>query len=333
MSAPTLPPLYARWVGELLGGPLPAEPRSTCNACAMLPRGSADEDPGPRFAPNIKCCMFLPRLPNFLVGRALLEVNGPGLLSVQRRIADPNHRSPLGLLPPPSFAERYEDAKKSGQFGQRLELRCPHYLEAEGGVCGVWAQRESVCTTWFCRHTRGAVSRHFWSSLQQLLAAVEDLLSRTIATELGATAHDFGRWAGREEAFYTAAAERVAGMSWKDVTRLGAFEVRFRARTVREAYGALDETGVPPVLVPGRIRVIPLPSGLRRVFGYSAYDPVDLATEVVDLLGRFTGRTVDEVLHAETPGDGASAPASLVLDEPLLQRLFDLRVLDLPPEA
>lgn len=333
MSAPTLPPLYAAWTRELLGGPLPSEPRSTCSACAMVATGGPAEDPGPRFLPNIKCCMFLPKLPNFLVGRALLDEPGPGPRSVLHRLSNPSNRSPLGLLTPPDFAEHYEEVKKSGQFGREIGLRCPHYLEAEGGICGIWAHRESVCTTWFCRHERGAVSRHFWSSLQQLLAVVEDVLSRTIARDLGAAPHDWGPWQGREVAYYEAAATRVEQMTWRDVTRIGAFEVRFRARLVKEAYGALSETGVPPVLVPGRIRVVPLPDGRRRVFGYSAYDPADLAVEVVDLLGRFTGRTVAEVLQTSSPGDGASAPAGLILDEPMLQRLFDLRVLDLPPEA
>src|SRR5947208_1806596 len=30
-----LPPLYADWIGSLLGGPIPAETNATCRNCAM----------------------------------------------------------------------------------------------------------------------------------------------------------------------------------------------------------------------------------------------------------------------------------------------------------
>ncbi|NOT62653.1 MAG: hypothetical protein HOP19_20800, partial [Acidobacteria bacterium] len=67
----SLPPLYAAWVDELLGGAIPPETEATCDDCAMLapeiaPRGSAEY-----FNPATKCCAYVPMLPNFLVGRLL----------------------------------------------------------------------------------------------------------------------------------------------------------------------------------------------------------------------------------------------------------------------
>ncbi len=333
MSSPPpaspLPPLYAAWMTELLGGPLPSEPRSTCMDCAMVATGPEAEDPGPHFRPDLKCCMFLPKLPNFLVGRALAE-GGPGRASVLGRVSEPRQRTPLGLTPPVDLAERHEAARKDQQFGQDLSLRCPHFIDERGGLCGIWTNRESICTTWFCRHTRGAVSRQLWSALQRLLAVLEDTLSRWVAVELGAGPRSWGVWQGKEADFYEAAGARVSSLTWREVAHIGGFELRFRAQLLKEARRAVHELGVPPVLVAAEIQTLPLPDGRLRVFGYSQYDPEDLAVEVVALLGHFTGRAVAEIL--DEPDPRALSRAAL-LPEATLQRLFDLRVLDLPPET
>ncbi len=330
----TLPPLYDAWMRQLLGGPLPAEPRSTCSRCAMVEQGPPAEDPGPHFLPDVKCCMFMPKLPNFLVGRALRDDDpamAEGRESIRQRIGEGFATTPKGLGLPRPYADRYEIAKKEGRFGNDLSLRCPHYVERDGGLCGIWNHRESVCTTWFCKHERGAVSRHFWHSLRQLLDAVEDVLAVACAEALDAKG-GFGRWEGQEEAYYEACARWVDELDWKDVARIGGFGLRFRTRMLQEAWRGLSERGVPPVLVPGNLRSQPLPNGGRRVWGYSAYDAIDLPPGVLELLSRFNGRPVAEVL--EDPGNGDTAlPPGLVFDEALLERLFELRVLDLPPEA
>lgn len=331
----TLPPLYERWVSELLGASPPGEPRSTCEACAMVRPDPAPAEPGPHFLPELKCCMFMPKLPNFLVGRALLDpdpAGEPGRASLRRRLHEGDATSVKGLGLPREYADRYQAAMKEGAFGLDLSLRCPHWLDAGGGTCGIWRHRESVCTTWFCKHERGAKSRHFWHSLRQLLDAVEDALAAWCVERLDAR-EGWGRWAGREEAFYAACAREVEGLGWKDVTRIGGFALRFRVRMVKEAWRGLAERGVPPVLVPGAIRSTPLAGGGRRVWGYSAYDPIDLPAGVLELLSRFNGRPVEEVLADPGAGDGTALPPSLVFDEAMLERLFELRVLDLPPEA
>lgn len=331
----SLPPLYDAWMRQLLGGPLPSEPKSTCGACAMVQRGSPEADPGPHFRADLKCCMFMPKLPNFLVGRVLRDEDptaAAGRATVRERIREGLAVSPRGLGLPRSYADRYEIAKKEGLFGLDVSLRCPHWLDRDGGTCGIWQNRESVCTTWFCKHERGAVSRHFWHSLRQLLDAVEDLLSLAAVESLDAK-QGFGRWAGQEEAFYEACARYVDELDWKDVARIGGFGLRFRTRMLKEAWRGLSERGVPPILIPGALRSQPLPGGGRRVWGYSAYDAIDLPEGVLELLSRFNGRTVAEVLEDPGSGDGTALPPGLVFDEALLERLFELRVLDLPPEA
>ena len=72
-----LPPLYANWLAELLGGPVPRESRATCDHCAMCsaegPAAAAVGSHSYYFDPNVKYCSFVPDLPNFLVGRILSD--------------------------------------------------------------------------------------------------------------------------------------------------------------------------------------------------------------------------------------------------------------------
>src|SRR5215470_18692050 len=85
-----LPPLYAKWMAELLEGPIPRESRATCDDCAMCE--PEEEQKGPQsnyYDPTIKCCTYIPDLHNFLVGRILSD-NDPatewGRGTVEERI-------------------------------------------------------------------------------------------------------------------------------------------------------------------------------------------------------------------------------------------------------
>ena len=70
-----LPALYAPWIEEALGHPLPDESRATCDRCVMMTRGEVD-DPDVPYDPVTRCCTYTPHLPNFLVG-AILGDGGP----------------------------------------------------------------------------------------------------------------------------------------------------------------------------------------------------------------------------------------------------------------
>ena len=122
-----LPPLYAGWIGTLLDGPLPSEPEATCERCAMLPAEGAPAAERLYFPPEVKCCTYVPALPNFLVGRILADDDpalAAGRASVERRIDARLGVTPLGLEPPPVHALLYK-ASGGQAFGRSRALRWP----------------------------------------------------------------------------------------------------------------------------------------------------------------------------------------------------------------
>ncbi len=54
MDEATLPPIYARWMRELLGGSIPAETQASCGDCVMLPPPDAPAG-GTWFRPDTRC--------------------------------------------------------------------------------------------------------------------------------------------------------------------------------------------------------------------------------------------------------------------------------------
>src|ERR1044071_4316862 len=97
MSSP-LPPLYAVWVDELLGGPIPPETDATCNDCAMLPKNGEEHNGSVVFFdPHTKCCTYIPTIPNYLVGRMLEDPQqAPGRTTAEKRIRAGVEVTPLG---------------------------------------------------------------------------------------------------------------------------------------------------------------------------------------------------------------------------------------------
>src|SRR6516162_3798236 len=106
MLPAALPTAQARWLDQLLGGPIPAETNATCHACAMVvdkSQGDGANDQG--FNPEVKCCSFMPHLWNFLVGGVLEDdqADPVGRTSVEARIDRGVAVTPLGLGPTPLF--------------------------------------------------------------------------------------------------------------------------------------------------------------------------------------------------------------------------------------
>src|SRR4051812_9909435 len=109
--------LYANWIGELLGGVIPHESRATCNDCAMCAQKGEDSQGVESifFDPEVKCCSYLPELPNFLVGRILLDsrddpLTNIGRATVVKRIADKAGVTPLGLMQSPVYSLLYQNS-------------------------------------------------------------------------------------------------------------------------------------------------------------------------------------------------------------------------------
>jgi hypothetical protein len=340
-GASSLPPLYARWIDDLLGAPIEPEAHATCSTCAMAaPKGAPPDPEADYFNPGVKCCTFVPVLPNFLVGQILRDharANARGRASVQARIAADVAVTPLGLGRVP--AQETPDAV----FGQDEAFLCPHFVR-EGGTCSIWRHRDAVCATFFCKMVRGAVGSNFWRALRQLLQATEQMLAwqcaETLGVEVTVTGTDaptasWGTWAGREGPFYEAAADLVDRLSWREVIERAGPDVRLHAERVRETHARLRAPAIPA----GPLRRSPFIAthlGARsvRVTTYSGMDPLTIPRALFDVLAHFEDRTAAAALAAIEGEHG------LRIEPAVVGRLVDFQVLlsapttpDDPPET
>ena len=357
-----LPPLYLPWVQEALGG-LPAdEQTATCQSCAMLPPdgAAAEETDALFFDPRSKCCTYIPELPNFLVGRILLDTTpeaAPGRASIVARIEAGLQVTPLGLGKPPDFAVLYRT--NTGElFGRAVDLRCPHYLTDSGG-CGIWRHRMSTCGTWFCKYDRGEVGRHAWDSIRQLLRVVERALAvhcvRTLAPHaralkraqaespvrephlraadlggrLDADEHRavWGSFAGREQAFFEACGRIAGQLSWSELRSLGGAELDLAVDVARTALEASQSRALPKAVRLAPITVSAVDADSVVCNTYSAYDPLTLPRVLFDLLHLFDGRPTSQAL-------AAISRAGIDLDRKVVRKLLDHGALvDATPSA
>jgi hypothetical protein len=328
----TLPPLYAGWIDELLGGALPHESEATCEQCAMLPNGTPARETL-TFAPDTKCCTYVPNLPNFLVGRILADsdpVFAAGRATIEQRIDARVGVGPLGLARPPVQQLLYTQGGPQ-VFGRAKALRCPHYRADAGGACGVWRHRNGVCATWFCKHVRGATGQRFWHSLEQLLTIAERELSRWCLLQLGveapvlarllprgsdrggngpqvdaatvdgdvddaAYAELWGTWRGRERDLFGRAARLVNGLRWLDVLRIGGASVDTLAHILVDAYQRHAAEDIPARLAVAPFQTVVAGRERVRVVTYSPLDPLELPRLLVDVLPYFDGRPTSDAL-------------------------------------
>ena len=315
-----LPPLYAAWIEQLLTGPLPQESDATCDDCAMCVEG----DPvGSRtdfyFNSQTKCCTYIPALPNFLVGRILADQDQNSRLgrsTVISRLDAGIGVTPLGLDQPPSFKVLYGQSKDS-LFGRSKTLRCPHYMADEGGRCGVWLHRASICATWSCKYVRGASGLNFWTAIHQLLSTAERSLARWCVLQLDvgdeALKHLFpisnsdvsgkidarsldgvpnpdqarklwGHWAGRETDFYVESSRLVEPLDWRAVTAIAGPELGIFARLVLESYRKVRSDEIPARLKVGSFNTIRTADDFYSILSYNGYDPFYLPGSLMTML-------------------------------------------------
>jgi hypothetical protein len=357
----SLPPLYAPWVEEILGGPVPEERHATCATCAMCEPHAATAATASmtRFDPTTKCCTYTPGLPNFLVG-AILSDDDPGAAagreSVRKRIARCEGVTPLGLQTPLQDAVIYKYA--AGElFGRHGGLRCPHYVSDAGGLCGIWRHRNSVCATWFCKHEHGAVGQGFWRALLQLLGSVERQLALWCAIELGQGVDTLGStllpyyqlmpnsrfqpqqarapersgastrgwteaWGDRFEEFYVEAGRLAAPLRWSQVKELCGPTLGVEIKMVRKAQADLQRGGAPARLRYNAISVVSEGAGIVGVAGHSEDDMLPLPEGLVEELGRFDGRQ-----PAEKTAATIAEASGVALDAGTIQRFVEYRIL------
>jgi hypothetical protein len=329
-----LPPLYQRWMGELLPGPIAREEKATCAECALCAPPGTPETPE-YFSRNIKCCTSVPALPNFLCGRILGDRSAGaqrGRESLLQRLRRGAGVTPLGMATPPA-RELLRLGSKIEAQGRALALRCPHYLEDSGG-CGIWSHREANCTTWFCRHVRGQVGLDFWNELHQLLRTLEIGLAQHLVLELdlgdealallspvppglgrpaprlaldafeldggvdpALYAARWGRWAGREIELYESCAERVESLGAAEVLALVGVEAAWRKERVLRAYRRARSDELPPRVRVGAFTLLHERAHEVTLQTFSVLDPLTVRRELYAQLHRFDGRELQEALE------------------------------------
>lgn len=297
----TLPAPYDAWIGAVLeSAPIPDESRATCHACAMTTEhgGVPDER---AFAPNLKCCTFHPDLANFRVGAILDDERaGRARAWIVARIARHEGVTPLALFRTAAEQTLHLRTNQPGSFGRSKDALCPHYV-TEDGTCGIWAHREAVCSTFYCRFERGAVGSLFWGAVRQLLGTIERTVSlravlalvpggdvcellqhvsrdRAIVERFTAKerAALWGAWSGREVDFFREAARLVAAMSWADVLAENRAELEVHARIVRRRFARLS-TPMPSSVRTGNAIVGFAADGAARVSNAAApFDSIDV---------------------------------------------------------
>lgn len=228
-----VPSLYEPWLSAWLPEPLRSEPEATCDRCPRCEAPRPDEVP---FTLDTKCCGYQPKLPNYLAG-AVLRDGGPGAETLRARIDAKVSVTPLAVGVPPAYAAAWDHVHRTTGFGSDPSLACPHL---HAGSCRIWAHRDAVCSTWFCRFEDGEPGRARWLAVRALLQALETDLSRWAAVELGLDPSrrpmSWGPYRDDRAALYVAAAERVEGLEAGDVRRIGGFGLRVRIREAKASY-------------------------------------------------------------------------------------------------
>jgi hypothetical protein len=350
MPVPALPPLYARWMDAHLGGHIPEETRATCSNCAMAPTRGEPMGPG-QFDPTTKCCTYVPRLPNFLVGAVLADedpANTPGRATIEGRVIAGVGVTPLGLARPPAWdlVYRHGVVRSDTAFGRTRSLRCPHFLP--DGRCGIWKHRDGVCATWYCRNDRGAVGFAFWEALGAYLGVLERALAYDAVLamgldgpaldhlvdgpppvdgpaldgrqSLGARRRIWGHWVEHEREMYVATAARVERMNWSEVRRAAGPLGEAHGLVVVRAWEALVWASTPARLRLTRLGSVDIGPETTAIVTHRAYDPIEVPSKLLPLLARFDGRPA-EIVRAELAREGAPVDAAVV------QRLVDWGVL------
>jgi len=322
----------------------------------MLPVPGQGSSAGTYFQPTTKCCTFLPELHNFLVGNALDDADGlpAGTASLERRIDAGVAVTPLGLGRSRSYMLVYDDGGNL-VFGRARGLRCPHYIEDQGGLCGVWKHRDSSCATWFCKHTRGASGQALWQAIQRVLRIAEGDLAwwcvrelgldatsvrhllelqartkkpRTNASEIDGNAEDiereklWGPWRGREREFFRKCGEKVRVLAWSDVVEICGPSLGLAVDVMHSLVKGTKVPGLPERLALKQFMVTALRDEQATITTYSPYDPLLVPAALLELLDAFDGRATNEVL------DGLARDHNVELEPAFVQRLIDFGILE-----
>jgi Fe-S-cluster containining protein len=147
-----------------------SETKATCDNCLR----ARDKRFPFSYEPNLKCCTFVPFIPNYAVG-GILKEKSDGHKVIEKIIKENRFALPLGIFPDLDYQYRFT-TKKNEHFGNREDLLC-HYYDKEKNRCGIWEFRGVVCTTFFCRSDYGKSGQDLWTEMKEYLSYVEMALA------------------------------------------------------------------------------------------------------------------------------------------------------------
>jgi hypothetical protein len=170
-----LPVIYRQLLPEAVINLQIVETKATCDSCLEVPR----------YKEHLKCCTFHPFLPNYLVGQILRdEQKKTTFVSevLQHKISKRHYALPLGVLAPVRYQVEF-NSLKSKLFGQKEEWLCPYY-DRTWDRCGIWRNRGSVCTSFYCQSSKGRRGGNFWKLSLDYLSYVEMVLAEEALVQL-----------------------------------------------------------------------------------------------------------------------------------------------------
>lgn len=165
-----LPQVYQNFLDRKILNLDLTETKATCNNCLR----ARDKRFPYLYKSHLKCCTFVPFLPNFAVG-GILKQKLDGYKIIEQMIADRRFALPLGIFPDLDYQYRFNH-KKQKDFGNDENLLC-HYYDKEKNRCSIWEYRGVVCTTFFCRSDYGKAGQNLWTQMKDYLSYVEMALA------------------------------------------------------------------------------------------------------------------------------------------------------------
>jgi Fe-S-cluster containining protein len=323
-----LPDLYRKFFPEFFEELIPVETYATCNDCAMCLKPGEVAVPGVAyFKPNVKCCSYFPKLPNYLVG-GLLADNNPAMDEGRKRIRE-KIRNRIGITPQAvDVPKKYNVLIKSGgikSFGKNSSLICPYFV-AEGGLCSIWKFRDSMCSTYFCKSVAGKQGLRFWNVLHNYLNQAQDTLSwyaldllncdiQSIWDYVNSRQGDeltpedldeippdeetyrnlWGDWFGREEDFYRECYRLVEALTKEEFDRQGGINQRISLKRLQNAQNDVVHPKIPPVLRKNpELKAFETPDGKVTVLTHVGF--YSIQKTLFDVLGWFDGvKTTAEI--------------------------------------
>ncbi len=151
------------------------ETKATCDQCIEVPK----------YKEHLKCCTFHPFLPNYLIGQILQDEQKTSSFvteTLQHKISKRQYVLPLGVVAPVRYQVEF-NKMKSKYFGRKEEWLCPYY-DRDQDRCGIWRNRGSVCTTFYCKSSKGATGKKFWKVALDYLSYVEMVLCEEALVQL-----------------------------------------------------------------------------------------------------------------------------------------------------